>query len=1377
MDHILEALQKVSLFTDFPEDALQDLSHKVESLSLPADTILFKEGDPGEDMYIIVHGQISISGIDAQGNPVLFDELIPGEYFGEMSLLEKKPRSASARTVSQCELLKLNQPDFLNVLNQYPSLALKLASDFSARLRSSSEILEHVNAPEEHHQVTIENVAEQRVRVFVSYSRRDKEFVRKLHEGLVANGFETWVDWEGIPLGTDWWQEIVEGIQGCDNFLFVITPDSVDSKVCGDELQTAIANNKRLVPVLFREEPGMVAKIRAELQAINFTFMRTDDEFQKLLPDLVNTLSTDVEHLKIHTRLQNLSLEWDRKKRTSNLTLRGDELENAEGWLARSGGKQPTPSEIQGEFIQASRKDANRRQRQFLTSVVVALIITIILAVLAALSYIQAEQSRQVAEVNKNLAETAQVIAQDKEALAILQQATAEAASTKAINEQEIAEREANAASTAEAKAVEQREEANQQRGIAEEQRQIADAQRLASQAEGDLSRGNLLTRSILLAIASMHKNRNYQADLSLRVGLDLLPSMLYRENLDVPIVKGVYSEDGALLAIGQQDGKIQVWDSIYGNVIAEMAHDAVITDMVFTPDGSKLATASEDSTARVWDPTTGEELFRLQHQGAVLTIAMSPNGYWLASGGEDQYARTWNLRSGKEVANVYHTGAVLDVEFSPGGSWVASVGKNKAAILWNPTTGAVFSTLYHEDELNLVLFGPDARWMATAQKGGTVTIWNPGSQAKIAQFSHEQDVVSMARSPDGELLITGSLDQTARVWEPLTGRALTQLRHERQVLTVAFSSNGQWVATGSGDNTARVWDPRTGREIARMEHDNSVTTLAFTPNGLLLTTGSRDQSVRVWSPEAVGQAILSLQHPAPVIDLDFNPDETRLATAGGDRIVRIWDVDTASVILRIPADGALTSAVIDVDFSRDGKFVATGSADSIARVWDATTGEEVVRFAHEASVLDVDFSRDGLWLVTGSEDTTARIWSLETGELLHTFKQDGVVGEVNLRTDGSQLATASLDKTARIWDIETEAEVQHLEHPAGVTLVNFISQTNWLVTVSQDNVIRFWDDTTGDLIDRFFVDSQIRAIEISSDGSKLAVTGDDNIARVWDIVSDGTGVSLQEVSRVVHLGIINDVVFAAEGNRIATASNDRTVLISLLIPEELIEKACARLARNFSQLEWTQFFEGDVYQLTCPELPPHQMAISALKTEVGKLGEEGAYTDAVALMRHIQAIDSSTEYDLAKEIQRLTVESIINSGRTFAQEGVFEEAYSKYGQVQAFAGYENAPDFDEFIAEMCTIGGTETSAERTLPLCDTAIAIFPDNYFLYEARARVQAWLGSFETAIADLEQAGEMLGTEELSEEDQALLTEWARWIEALRSGINPFTELPPS
>jgi hypothetical protein len=81
--------------------------------------------------------------------------------------------------------------------------------------------------------------------VFISYSRKDKEFVRRLDEALRGRGREAWVDWQDIRPTEDFMQAIYGAIEGADTFISVLTPDSVVSYNCGLEIAHAAANNKR----------------------------------------------------------------------------------------------------------------------------------------------------------------------------------------------------------------------------------------------------------------------------------------------------------------------------------------------------------------------------------------------------------------------------------------------------------------------------------------------------------------------------------------------------------------------------------------------------------------------------------------------------------------------------------------------------------------------------------------------------------------------------------------------------------------------------------------------------------------------------------------------------------------------------------------------------------------------------------------------------------------------------------------------------------------------------------------------------------------------------------------------------------------------------
>src|SRR4028119_300381 len=83
--------------------------------------------------------------------------------------------------------------------------------------------------------------------VFVSYSRADSDFARKLNDALQMQGKTTWFDQESIASGTDFQQEIYRGIKACDNFLFILSPRSVNSPYCADEVEYAASLNKRFV--------------------------------------------------------------------------------------------------------------------------------------------------------------------------------------------------------------------------------------------------------------------------------------------------------------------------------------------------------------------------------------------------------------------------------------------------------------------------------------------------------------------------------------------------------------------------------------------------------------------------------------------------------------------------------------------------------------------------------------------------------------------------------------------------------------------------------------------------------------------------------------------------------------------------------------------------------------------------------------------------------------------------------------------------------------------------------------------------------------------------------------------------------------------------
>ena len=170
--------------------------------------------------------------------------------------------------------------------------------------------------------------------VFISYSRKNKQFVQKLAAALAAEKREVWLDEKGIEPTAEWLKKIFDNIEAADNFLFVISPDSVVSTHARKEIDHAALNNKRIVPILYESVPDTdIPEAVAKYQRIDFT---GSDDFDAEFAKVIAALDTDLDWKQAHTRLLTRATEWERGEKDSSFLLRGKDLREAEGWVAKS---------------------------------------------------------------------------------------------------------------------------------------------------------------------------------------------------------------------------------------------------------------------------------------------------------------------------------------------------------------------------------------------------------------------------------------------------------------------------------------------------------------------------------------------------------------------------------------------------------------------------------------------------------------------------------------------------------------------------------------------------------------------------------------------------------------------------------------------------------------------------------------------------------------------------------------------------------------------------------------------------------------------------------------------------------------------------------
>jgi CRP/FNR family cyclic AMP-dependent transcriptional regulator len=146
-------LAGVPLFSLLDEEARRTLAERVELVRIPAGETIFSYGDPGDAMYLVRSGAVELSFKNDTGDSLLLEVSRAGSFFGEISLLDQGPRTATARVVEDLEALVVDQGDLEELFRLSPGAAQNLLAAMGRRLREASLRLRHTasrNVNQEH---------------------------------------------------------------------------------------------------------------------------------------------------------------------------------------------------------------------------------------------------------------------------------------------------------------------------------------------------------------------------------------------------------------------------------------------------------------------------------------------------------------------------------------------------------------------------------------------------------------------------------------------------------------------------------------------------------------------------------------------------------------------------------------------------------------------------------------------------------------------------------------------------------------------------------------------------------------------------------------------------------------------------------------------------------------------------------------------------------------------------------------------------------------------------------------------------------------------------------------------------------------------------
>ncbi|WP_405363236.1 helix-turn-helix domain-containing protein [Kitasatospora sp. NBC_00085] len=690
-------------------------------------------------------------------------------------------------------------------------------------------------------------------------------------------------------------------------------------------------------------------------------------------------------------------------------------------------------------------------------------------------------------------------------------------------------------------------------------------------------------------------------------------------------------SPDGRLVATGDSQGQVALWDTRTTALVAELQDHTLgkpVQDVEFSPDGSLLAAAI------TWEPSRRIVLWRVADRqelpspvmppsttgrsSVAKRLAFSRDGALLAAGSSDGDlpGRVWVWRTDAGAAPpvrtlTVHTGVVQGLGFGPG-HLLASVSTEGVVLVRDldaPPVGggqeapAVFAG--RATAPRSLAFAADGRLLAVGSEYGGIRLWRPPSGGPAPSGgsstspSADPSTPPPADSSEAPSEAASEAPAASASAAPPAGPdwSVTDLTpaHLGSVNALALTPDGSTLLSAGADQSTRVWDLPTGRVTAELRgHPTFVLGVAAGGDNRTVVTSagisSPPGSILIWD----------LRRGT---DLAPGPDRPRVTAvaAAGDRAavgtadgrIALWDVAGAAprAVAVSPPSGR---AVTGLAFDRGGRTLAAAFAGGTVRLARARDGVQSAVTDVGAEPTAVALSPDGTVLAVGTENGRLLTGAPDGSPLrARPHTPGGPVHALAFLGDGAELAFVC--ESQAVWlltvaDPSADARASTMKHLDHIRHLAVSPDGRRLATAGNDRVVLVWDARTGKRPDggahadadpggdaRTVGSDTVRSLAFAPDGGAVADVGRQGVLRRWGLTAAAPTATLTGPGQP-----LNGLAFLPDGRVLAAGDNGSAPLWSL-DPARAAREACVVLRPPVPRRDWLRLAPGAPYRPGCP--------------------------------------------------------------------------------------------------------------------------------------------------------------------------------------------------